>query len=197
VPRLIESLNETHPRITVTTEVLPTPQVLLAVRDGRADAGVARVPAPLDGIRIRPLRRDDEGVLVAATHLLAERETVELRDAADHPVVLHPRSANPAHHDFILELFAARGLRWIPLAERVVVTVSAAGDAGSGLPDQRLRLCDRYAPGWGCLPAESGTGCPAWLDGRFASKSALHPAGRVLTSSQRSWSRRSDSPSPS
>jgi len=61
-----------------------------------------------------------------------------------------------------------------------------AGDTGSGLPDQRLRLRDRYAPGWGCLPAESGTGCPAWLDGRFASKSALHPAGRVLTSSQRS-----------
>jgi DNA-binding transcriptional LysR family regulator len=117
VPRLIESLDETHPGITVTTEVLPTPQVLLAVRDGRSDAGVARAPAPLDGIRIRPLRRDDEGVLVAATHLLAERETVELRDAADHPVVLHPRSANPAHHDFIRELFAARGLR-PPFVER-------------------------------------------------------------------------------
>jgi hypothetical protein len=59
-------------------------------------------------------------------------------------------------------------------------------DTGSGLPDQRLRLGDRYAPGRGSLPAESGTRCPARPDGRFASKSALHPAWRVLTSSQRS-----------
>jgi hypothetical protein len=46
--------------------------------------------------------------------------------------------------------------------------------------------CNRYAPGGGSWPAESGMCCPAGLDGRFASTSALHPAGRVLTSSQRS-----------
>jgi hypothetical protein len=46
--------------------------------------------------------------------------------------------------------------------------------------------CNRYAPDGGSWPAESGMCCPAGLDGRFASKSALHPAGRVLTSSQRS-----------
>lgn len=191
VPRLIESLDETHPGITVTTEVLPTPQVLFAVRDGRADAGVARAPAPLDGIRIRPLRSDDEGVLVAATHLLAEHESVELRDAADHPVVLHPRSANPAHHDFIRELFAARGLRppfierdiafdlsqrlvadgkavalvgrsaalqlpadlrWIPLAERVVVTVAlvfpAAEQSATAVRFEAVALAHASAQGW-------------------------------------------------
>ena len=111
VPRLIESLGETHPGITVTTEVLPTPQILLAVRDGRADAGVARAPAARDGVRIRPLRTDAEGVLAAAAHPLAGRETVHLRDVAEHPVVLHPRSANPAHHDFIRDLFASRVLQ--------------------------------------------------------------------------------------
>ena len=45
---------------------------------------------------------------------------------------------------------------------------------------------NRYAPSRGSSPAESGTCCPARLGGRFASKSALHPAGRVLASSQRS-----------
>ncbi len=191
MPRLIESLDEIHPAITVATEVLTTPQVLLAVRDGRADAGVARALAPLDGIRIRPLRRDDEGVLVAATHLLAERETVELRDVAGHPVVLHPRSANPAHHGFIRELFAARGLRplfverdiafdlsqrlvadgtavalvgrstvpklpvdlrWIPLAERVVVTVAlvlpAAGQSATAHRFEAVALAHASAHEW-------------------------------------------------
>ena len=81
-----------------------------------------------------------------------------------------------------------RSLRGCPVQGRYARRPAGgtAGDTGSGLPDQRLRLRDRYAPGRGCLPAKSGTGCPAWLDGRFASKSALHPALRVLTSSQRS-----------
>lgn len=111
VPQLIQSLDETHPGITVTTEVLPTPQVLLAVRDGRADAGVARAPAPKSGVRITPVRNDAVGVLAATDHVLANRDAADLRDVADHPVVLHPRAANPAHHDFICELFASRGLR--------------------------------------------------------------------------------------
>lgn len=110
VPRLVESMHEAHPDITVSTDVLPTPQVLVAVRDGRADAGIARTPAPLDGVRLRPLRQDPEGILVAAGHPLAGAQEVDLRTVATHPVVLHPRSANPAHHDFIRGLFASRNL---------------------------------------------------------------------------------------
>jgi len=59
---------------------------------------------------VAPLRRDAEGILVAATHPLAGMEMVELREVARHPVVLHPRSANPAHHDFVRDLFTSRDL---------------------------------------------------------------------------------------
>lgn len=110
VPQLVESMHHAHPGITVSTEVLPTPQVLAAVRDGRADAGVARTPAPLDGVRLRPLRQDPEGILVAADHPLAGSQAVELSTVANYPVVLHPRSDNPAHYDFIRGLFASRNL---------------------------------------------------------------------------------------
>jgi DNA-binding transcriptional LysR family regulator len=111
VPELVDALHAAYPGITLTTDVLPSPQVQLAVRDRDADVGVARAPAPMDGIRLRPVRRDTEGVLLAADHPLAGLRTVGLRAVADHPVVLHPRSANPAHHDFIRDLFISRGLK--------------------------------------------------------------------------------------
>lgn len=111
VPRLVQAMHDAFPRIAITTEVAPTPAVLLAVRDGRADAGITRSPAPLDGVRLSPLRRDELGVLVAADHPLATRTAVDLGEVAEYPVLLHPREANPAHHDFIIGVFASRGLQ--------------------------------------------------------------------------------------
>ena len=58
--------------------------------------------------------------------------------------------------------------------------------AAAGLPDGTIASDGVMRPAGGSLPAESGTCCPARLDGRFASTSALHPALRVLTSWQRS-----------
>lgn len=110
-PCLIQALHETYPHITVTTEVLPTPKVLLAVRDGRADAGIARAPAPMEGTRLQPLREDRMGILVATDHPLAGNATAALSDVAGYPVVLHPRTANPSHYDFVVDLFASRGLQ--------------------------------------------------------------------------------------
>lgn len=109
-PQLIQALHEANPHITVTTEVLPTPKVLAAVRDRRADVGIARAPGPLAGTQLQPLRHDPMGVLVATDHPLASQDTVDLAEVATYPVVLHPRAANPSHHDFIVDLFASRGL---------------------------------------------------------------------------------------
>lgn len=111
VPSLLQTMHEHYPQIAVTTDVLPTPQVLLAVRDGHADAGIARAPSPMEGVRLEPLRHDREGVLVSAGHPLAGSATVELATVAQYPVVLHPRAANPSHYDFVVELFAAHGLK--------------------------------------------------------------------------------------
>ncbi|GGB25968.1 LysR family transcriptional regulator [Flexivirga endophytica] len=110
-PRLIHAVHETHPGISVTTEVVPTPTVLRSVRDGRADVGLAREARPLKGVQLQPLRRDPIGVLVATTHPLAAQETVGLAAVASRPLALHPRTANPAHHDFVLSLFTDRGLQ--------------------------------------------------------------------------------------
>lgn len=135
VPRLVQALHAAYPGITVTTEVLPSPRVLLAVRDRRADAGIAREPEPMAGIQLQPLRHDRLGVLVAADHPLGNSATVELTAVADYPVALHPRAANPSHYDFIVGLFASRGLR-PSLAERNIafdlsLSVITSGEAAT------------------------------------------------------------------
>lgn len=111
VPALLQTVHEQYPQLDVTTDVLPTAQVLPAVRDGTADVGIARMPEHSEGVRLEPLRHDRAGILVSADHVLAGHPTVDLATAAQHPVVLHPRAANPAHHDFLVGLFAARGLQ--------------------------------------------------------------------------------------
>ena len=111
VPRLVQAVQACYPGITVVTEVLPSPQVLLAVREGRVDAGIARAPAPGAGVQLQPVRRDRLGVVVAEEHPLAHRRTVDLATVAGLPLVVHPRSANPSHYDFLIGLFTARGLQ--------------------------------------------------------------------------------------
>jgi DNA-binding transcriptional LysR family regulator len=110
-PRLVQAVHDAYPNIVITTEVLPSPQVLAAVGSGRADVGIARAPQPTEGVRLRPLRRDRMGAIVADSHRLARRDTVPLTAVADFPVVVHPRSANPSHYDFVVGLFTARGLQ--------------------------------------------------------------------------------------
>jgi LysR family transcriptional regulator, benzoate and cis,cis-muconate-responsive activator of ben and cat genes len=109
-PRLVEALRARHPGIEVTSEVLPTPEVVRAVLAGRADVGVARTAAPADGVRLRTVRVERQGVLVPADHPLASRSEVELAAVAEHSILAHPRDANPAHHDLVIDMFRRAGL---------------------------------------------------------------------------------------
>jgi LysR family transcriptional regulator, benzoate and cis,cis-muconate-responsive activator of ben and cat genes len=81
-----------------------------AVRDGRIDVGVARMPQAGKGVRLRTVRLEPLGALVPADHVLAGRREVELAALAEHPILMHPRSANPAQFDFVRALFGRAGL---------------------------------------------------------------------------------------
>jgi DNA-binding transcriptional LysR family regulator len=110
-PTLVSAVRERYPGIEVTAEVMPTPDIVRAVRDGRVDVGVARTPQPAAGIRLRTVRLEPPGALVHANHPLARRREVDLAAIAEHPILMHPRSANPAQFDFVHELFARSGLK--------------------------------------------------------------------------------------
>jgi DNA-binding transcriptional LysR family regulator len=109
-PTLVSAVRDRYPCIEVTAEVLPTPDIVRAVRDGRIDVGVARTPQAAEGVRLRTVRLEPLGVLVPADHALAGRREVGLAAIAEHPILMHPRSANPSQFDFVRELFGRAGL---------------------------------------------------------------------------------------
>jgi LysR family transcriptional regulator, benzoate and cis,cis-muconate-responsive activator of ben and cat genes len=111
VPQLVEAMRTRHPDVQVSAEPVRTPDIARAVLDGQVDAGVARTPEPVAGVRLRPVRRERQGVLVAAGHPLTADapESVELAAVAEFPVVVHAREANPAHYDQVVEMFRRAG----------------------------------------------------------------------------------------
>jgi DNA-binding transcriptional LysR family regulator len=109
-PRLVDALRERYPGVEVAAEILSTPEIVRAVLDGRADVGVARTPVPVDGVRLRTVRVERQGVLVPAEHPLASGPEVELAAVAEHPILVHPRAANPSHYDLLIDLFRRAGL---------------------------------------------------------------------------------------
>jgi LysR family transcriptional regulator, benzoate and cis,cis-muconate-responsive activator of ben and cat genes len=109
-PALVRAMRERYPGIELTAEVLPTPDLVQAVRDGHVEVGLARTPAPVDGVRLRTVRLEPLGALMPAGHPLAGRHAVGLAELADHPILMHPRAANPVQFDLVRELFARAGL---------------------------------------------------------------------------------------
>jgi LysR family transcriptional regulator, benzoate and cis,cis-muconate-responsive activator of ben and cat genes len=109
-PTLVGAVRDRYPGIELTAEVLPTPDIVRAVRDGGIDVGVARMPQAGEGVRLRTVRLEPLGALVPADHPLAGRRGVDLAAVAEHPILMHPRSANPAQFDFVRALFDRSGL---------------------------------------------------------------------------------------
>ncbi len=109
-PRLVEAVRERHPDIEIAAEVLPTAEIVQAVLDGRAEVGLARTPVATEGIRLRTVRLERQGALVAAGHPLSSHAEVALAAAAEYPILMHRRAANPAHFDLVHDVFRRAGL---------------------------------------------------------------------------------------
>jgi DNA-binding transcriptional LysR family regulator len=109
-PRLVEALRERHPDIEITAEVLPTPEIVQAVLDGRIDVGIARKPLTPAGTRARTVRHERQGLLVPCDHPLAAHDELELAAVAEYPSLMHHRAANPSHFDTIIQAFRRAGL---------------------------------------------------------------------------------------
>ncbi len=129
--------------------MLRTPDIAHAVLDGRADAGIARSPEAVAGVRLLLVRTEPRGVLLAAAHPLAGRRELTLAEVAAFPLVLHGRQANPGHYDEVVAVFQGAGL--VPrLTERPM----AFDPTQSVLRDARTV---------GLVAASAGDQLPGWL----------------------------------
>lgn len=82
-----------------------------ALRDGRIDAGISRVPIEAEGVRRILLRQEPMVVALPEDHPLAgQEEAVPLAALKDHPFLLYLSPPRPSLADHVLEQLQARGI---------------------------------------------------------------------------------------
>jgi DNA-binding transcriptional LysR family regulator len=109
-PELLRGLTDRLPDIQVTTQVLPTGQILAGVHDGTIDIGVVRCPPVDAGLETRLLRLEPQGIELRRDDPRAAGERICLDEIADMPFLMHARDANPGHYDAVLGVFRDRGV---------------------------------------------------------------------------------------
>lgn len=84
----VSSFRQFHPAVTVQLMSTGTETVTKAVREGDADIGIAYHPAPAMGVSIAMRIVDPLFLIVAPTHVLADRKIVDFADALEFPLAL-------------------------------------------------------------------------------------------------------------
>lgn len=110
LPGILREFHQRHPGIRLELTESPTSAQLTALSAGEIECGFFHPDAPTPGLRTRVLLRERNGVLLPASHALAGRSGVSLRELGDTPFVLFPRAHNPGFYDRILAAFAAAGV---------------------------------------------------------------------------------------
>ena len=132
LPPIIREFHRLHPGIRLELTESPTSVQLAALQSGAIACGFFHPDAPTPGVRTRVLLREHNGVLLPSTHPLARRPSLRLRDLADTPFVLFPRTHNPGFYDRILAAFSSAGIA-PRIAEEVWPRANGIGLVRAGL----------------------------------------------------------------
>jgi LysR family transcriptional regulator, benzoate and cis,cis-muconate-responsive activator of ben and cat genes len=117
-PRLIAVARAALPDVAVSSVVLPSVELPEAVLHGTVDVALARCVADADGLQRSVVRRERLGALVPSGHRLAGRESADVGELRDEPLLLHDPAANPRHHALIVAACRDAGFepRLVPAA---------------------------------------------------------------------------------
>ncbi len=110
LPRILREFTARFPGIRVELNESPTSAQLPALLAGDIACGFFHPDAPAPGVQTRLLLRERNGVLLPASHPLAGRPALRLRDLAATPFVLFPRAHNSGFYDRVLAAFARAGV---------------------------------------------------------------------------------------
>lgn len=110
LPGILREFHERHPGIRLELTESPTAAQLAALAAGEIACGFFHPDATTPTLRTRLLLRERNGVLLPASHPLAARPAVSLRELADTSFVLFPRTHNAGFYDRILAAFASAGV---------------------------------------------------------------------------------------
>jgi len=132
LPGILREFNRKHPGIRIELNESPTSAQLVALQAGEIACGFFHPDAPTPGLRTHELLRERNGVLLPADHPLADKANLKLRDLANTPFVLFPRSLNTGFYDRILAAFSRAGVT-PRIAEEVWPRANGIGLVRAGL----------------------------------------------------------------
>jgi DNA-binding transcriptional LysR family regulator len=110
LPGILRRFTQRFPGVRIELNESPTAAQLAALQSGELGCGFFHPDAPTPGLHTRLLLRERNGVLLPATHRLAGRPGLRLKELADTPFVLFPRSHNSGFYDRVLAAFARAGV---------------------------------------------------------------------------------------
>jgi len=110
LPGLLREFYRQFPGIRLELNESPTATQLKELLAGDLACGFFHPDTAIPGIKTRLFLREKNGVLLPVDHPLAHRHSLALRDLAQTPFVLFPRSHNPGFYDRVLGAFARAGV---------------------------------------------------------------------------------------
>ena len=87
LPQRLAQFMQAHPLIRIDLEERGSPEIPLALIEGRADFGVVDLPVPPAGLAFTPFFCDTLVLLTPRSHRLASRRRLRLADALDEPFI--------------------------------------------------------------------------------------------------------------
>lgn len=132
LPDALRTLRERHGPGHVQLRVDGCRRLLDDVRDGRADAAIVVLPAPVSGFRVTPIATERAAV-VAATARGRPGVPLAWAELAAESLFVLARATSPGFHDSVTARFVAQGLhpRLVdhpaPALEQLLLDVSATG----------------------------------------------------------------------
>jgi DNA-binding transcriptional LysR family regulator len=112
VGEIIRAFCARYPRVEIRSHDLSTADQYAALDEGRIDAAIVHGP-PEAAVHYQCEPIEEwcvDGVLLPATHPLARKDVIALRDLTGFPCLKAPWGTNPGAHEFFIREFQARGL---------------------------------------------------------------------------------------
>ena len=110
LPEVIRRFREGQPAVELSLFEMTTTQQIDALKAGRIDVGIGRLPMEDDQIIGDLIRREAVVAALSARHRRANHKTLTLAKLEAEPLLLYPANPRPSYADQVLEMFHSRGL---------------------------------------------------------------------------------------
>ncbi|MCZ0962521.1 LysR family transcriptional regulator [Paracoccus benzoatiresistens] len=152
---LMRRFGESYPSVSLSLAIASMDEIREAVRDGKADIGIAMNPPMGDLVTAEPLIPERFHLLLPCGHRLAAQDEVSVRDLSGETIIMHERGSRT--HAFVQQILVSedvRDTRTITVCERSAIREAVARRMGVAFfvlseipPDHRLACRPLVASG--------------------------------------------------